>query len=138
MGNIPLKGGTYVQSRDGYALLPRSIHPNRIIYGDVEIALKGVIYAIGIEPPKVHNKIKTVERSVKNSNKISPDKRNELREISRSLLPELLENRQVGGYTFNYNIDEESLEIIALKYLESSQKAVFLCKEIVKQIATKK
>ena len=93
MGNIPLKGGTYVQSRDGYVLLPRSIHPNRIIYGDVEIALKGVISAIGIEPPKVHNIIETVERSVKNSNKISPDKRNELREISRSLLPELLGNR---------------------------------------------
>ena len=53
----------------------------------------------------------------------------------RSLLPELLGNRQTSGYTFNYNIDEESLQKIALKYLEPSKKAVLLCKDVLNEIS---
>ena len=111
---------------------------NTCLYSEemaVEIALKAVLLAIGIEPPKIHNIIEIVEKNIVNSQKISKDKREEIREIARSLLPELLGNRQTSGYTFNYNIDKETLEAIALKYLEPSKKAVSLCKNIVKQIS---
>ena len=111
---------------------------NTCLYSEtmaVEIALKAVLFAVGIEPPKMHNIIETVEKNIVNSQKISKDKREEIREIARSLLPELLGNRQTSGYTFNYNIDKETLEAIALRYLELSEKAVLLCKNIVKQIS---
>ena len=111
---------------------------NTCLYSEtmaVEIALKAVLFAVGIEPPKIHNIIETVEKNIVNSQKISKDKREEIREIARSLLPELLGNRQTSGYTFNYNIDKETLEAIALRYLELSEKAVLLCKNIVKQIS---
>ena len=111
---------------------------NTCLYSEtmaVEIALKAVLFAVGIEPPKMHNIIETVEKNIVNSQKISKDKREEIREIARSLLPELLGNRQTSGYTFNYNIDKETLEAIALRHLEPSEKAVLLCKNIVKQIS---
>ncbi len=111
---------------------------NTCLYSEtmaVEIALKAVLFAVGIEPPKIHNIIETVEKNIVNSQKISKDKREEIREIARSLLPELLGNRQTSGYTFNYNIDKETLEAIALRHLEPSEKAVLLCKNIVKQIS---
>ncbi|MHB1506451.1 MAG: HEPN domain-containing protein [Cuniculiplasma sp.] len=112
---------------------------NTCLYSEemaVGISLKAVLFAIGIEPPKTHNIIETVEKNIVNSQKISKDKREEIREIARSLLPELLGNRQTSGYTFNYNIDKATLETIALKYLELSKKAVLLCKNIVKEIST--
>ncbi len=111
---------------------------NTCLYSEtmaVEVSLKAVLFAVGIEPPKMHNIIETVEKNIVNSQKISKDKREEIREIARSLLPELLGNRQTSGYTFNYNIDKETLEAIALRYLELSEKAVLLCKNIVKQIS---
>ena len=111
---------------------------NTCLYSEtmaVEIALKAVLFAVGIEPPKIHNIIEIVEKNIGNSQKISKDKREEIREIARSLLPELLGNKQTSGYTFNYNIDKETLEAIALRYLELSEKAVLLCKNIVKQMS---
>ena len=111
---------------------------NTCLYSEemaVEIALKAVLIAINIEPPKIHNIIEIVEKIIVNSQKISKDKREEIREIARSLLPELLGNKQTSGYTFNYNIDSETLEAIALKYLEPSKKAVSLCKNIIKQMS---
>ncbi|MCL5888485.1 MAG: HEPN domain-containing protein [Candidatus Thermoplasmatota archaeon] len=111
---------------------------NTCLYSEemaVEIALKAVLIAINIEPPKIHNIIEIVEKIIVNSQKISKDKREEIREIARSLLPELLGNKQTSGYTFNYNIDSETLEAIALKYLEPSKKAVSLCKNMVKQMS---
>ncbi len=104
----------------------------------VEIALKAVLLAIGVEPPKNHNIIETAEKNIQSSMKISKDRKEEIIEIVRSLLPELLGNKQTSGYTFNYNIDKESLEAIALRYLESSKKAVSLCKNIVEQISEHK
>ena len=115
----------------------KKIH-NTCLYSEelaVEIALKAVLLALGIEPPKNHNIIETVENNIVNSHKISKDSREKIREIARSLLPELLGNRQTSGYTFNYNIDKESLEAIALKYLEPSKNAVLLCKNIVTEIS---
>ena len=101
----------------------------------VEISLKAVLFALGIEPPKNHNIIEIVENNIVNSQKILKLNRDKIKEMVRSLLPELLGNRQTSGYTFNYNIDEESLEKIALKYLEPSKKAVLLCKDVLSEIS---
>jgi HEPN domain-containing protein len=111
---------------------------NTCLYSEemaVEIALKAVLLALGIDPPKNHNIIETVENNIVNSHKIPKGIKDEIREVVRSLLPELLSNRQTSGYTFNYNIDIESLEVIALRYLEPSKKAVLLCKNVIKQIS---
>ena len=111
---------------------------NTCLYSEemaVEISLKAVLFALGIEPPKNHNIIEIVENNIVNSQKISKLNRDKIKEMVRSLLPELLGNRQTSGYTFNYNIDEEGLEKIALKYLESSKKAVLLCKDVLNEIS---
>ena len=107
---------------------------NTALYSEemaVEIALKAVMLSTGIEPPKVHNIIESVEANVLGSNNVPKKYREELKEITRSLLPELLRNRQLSGYTFNYNIDQKDLEKLAVKYLEASKKAVETCKKTV-------
>ena len=107
---------------------------NTALYSEemaVEIALKAVMLSIGIEPPKVHNIIESVETNVLNSNNVPKKYKEELKEITRSLLPELLRNRQLSGYTFNYNINQKDLEKLAVKYLEASKKAVETCKKAV-------
>ena len=107
---------------------------NTALYSEemaVEIALKAVMLSIGIEPPKVHNIIESVETNVLDSNNVPKKYKEELKEITRSLLPELLRNRQLSGYTFNYNINQKDLEKLAVKYLEASQKAVETCKKAV-------
>ena len=107
---------------------------NTALYSEemaVEIALKAVMLSIGIEPPKVHNIIESVETNVLDSNNVPKKYKEELKEITRSLLPELLRNRQLSGYTFNYNINQKDLEKLAVKYLEASKKAVETCKKAV-------
>ena len=107
---------------------------NTALYSEemaVEIALKAVMLSIGIEPPKVHNIIESVETNVLDSNNVPKKYKEELKEITRSLLPELLRNRQLSGYTFNYNINQKDLEKLAVKYLEASQKTVETCKKAV-------
>jgi hypothetical protein len=37
IGCIPLKDGSYIKGKGGYALGPGSVHPNGVIYGSVEI-----------------------------------------------------------------------------------------------------
>jgi HEPN domain-containing protein len=107
---------------------------NTALYSEemaVEIALKAVMLSAGTEPPKVHNIIESVEANVLNSNNVPKKYKEELKEITRSLLPELLRNRQLSGYTFNYNINQKDLEKLAVKYLEASKKAVETCKKAV-------
>ena len=107
---------------------------NTALYSEemaVEIALKAMMLSIGIEPPKVHNIIESVETNVLDSNNVPKKYKEELKEITRSLLPELLRNRQLSGYTFNYNINQKDLEKLAVKYLEASKKAVETCKKAV-------
>ena len=107
---------------------------NTALYSEemaVEIALKAVMLSAGIEPPKVHNIIESVESNVLSSDKVPKKYKEELKGITRSLLPELLRNRQLSGYTFNYNIDKKDLEKLAIKYLGESKKAVETCKNVV-------
>ena len=68
-----------------------------------------------------------------NSEKLSKEKREEIKEITRYLLPELLVNKQVSGYTFNYNIDKKDLETLTIKYLQLTRNAVKLCNDIIKE-----
>lgn len=110
---------------------------NTALYSEemaVEIALKAVMLSAGIEPPKVHNIIESIEANVLSSNDFPKKHKEELKEITRSLLPELLRNRQLSGYTFNYNIDPKDLEKLSVKYLEASKKAVETCKRIVNNV----
>ena len=109
---------------------------NTALYSEemaVEIALKALLLSFHIEPPKIHNIIEIVNSKIINSEKLSKEKREEIKEITRYLLPELLVNRQVSGYTFNYNIDKKDLEALALKYLELTRNAVKLCNDIIKE-----
>ena len=107
---------------------------NTALYSEemaVEIALKAVMLSMGIEPPKVHNIIESVEANVLSSNNVPKKYKEELKEITRSLFPELLRNRQISGYTFNYNINKKELELLAEKYFEAATDAVALCKTVV-------
>lgn len=108
---------------------------NTALYSEemaVEIALKGVMLSIGIDPPKTHNIIESIETNVLNSEKFPKKYKENLKEITRSLLPELLRNRQVSGYTFNFNITQKELEILAIKYFKRSKESIDLCKKIVR------
>ena len=94
---------------------------NTALYSEemaVEIALKALLLSFHVEPPKMHNIIEIVDSKIINSEKLSKEKREEIKEITRYLLPELLVNKQVSGYAFNYNIDKKDLETLALKYLD--------------------
>ncbi len=107
---------------------------NTALYSEemaVEIALKAVMLAMEIEPPKVHNITEIVETNVLNSDRFPRKYKEETREMTRSLLPELLRSRQISGYTFNYNINQKDLEKLAIKYLEAAQTAVKTCKKVV-------
>lgn len=109
---------------------------NTALYSEemaVEIALKALLLSFHVEPPKMHNIIEIVDSKIINSEKLSKEKREEIREITRYLLPELLVNRQVSGYTFNYNIDKKDLETLALKYLDLTRNAVKLCNNIIEE-----
>jgi HEPN domain-containing protein len=109
---------------------------NTALYSEemaVEIALKALLLSFRVEPPKMHNIIEIVDSKIINSEKLSKEKREEIREITRYLLPELLVNRQVSGYTFNYNIDKKDLETLALKYLDLTRNAVKLCNNIIEE-----
>ncbi len=109
---------------------------NTALYSEemaVEIALKALLLSFHIEPPKMHNIIEIVDSNLINSEKLSKEKREKIKEITRYLLPELLVNRQVSGYTFNYNIDKKDLETLALKYLDLTRNAVKLCNDIIKE-----
>ena len=109
---------------------------NTALYSEemaVEIALKALLLSFHIEPPKMHNIIEIVDSNLINSEKLSKEKREKIKEITRYLLPELLVNRQVSGYTFNYNIDKKDLETLALKYLDLTRNAVKLCNNIIEE-----
>jgi HEPN domain-containing protein len=109
---------------------------NTALYSEemaVGIALKAVILSVGIEPPKVHNIIENVEVNILDSSAFPKKYKEDLKKITRELLPELLRNRQISGYTFNYNINKDELEKLAVKYLESSKAAIVTCKKIVEK-----
>lgn len=109
---------------------------NTALYSEemaVEIALKALLLSFHVEPPKMHNIIEIVDSNLINSEKLSKEKREKIKEITRYLLPELLVNRQVSGYTFNYNIDKKDLETLALKYLDLTRNAVKLCNNIIEE-----
>ncbi len=110
---------------------------NTALYSEemaVEIAVKAVMLAAGVEPPKVHNIIESVETNVINTNKIPKKHIEELKEITRFLLLELLRNRQLSAYTFNYNVAWDSLGKLAENYLVASKAAVETCKKIVSEM----
>ncbi len=109
---------------------------NTALYSEemaVEIALKALLLSFHVEPPKMHNIIEIVDSKIINSEKLSKEKREEIKEITRYLLPELLVNKQVSGYAFNYNIDKKDLETLALKYLDLTRNAVKLCNNIIEE-----
>jgi len=109
---------------------------NTALYSEemaVEIGLKALLLSFHIEPPKIHNIIEIVNSKIINSEKLSKEKREEIKEITRYLLPELLVNKQVSGYTFNYNIDKKDLETLTIKYLQLTRNAVKLCNDIIKE-----
>ncbi len=113
---------------------------NTALYSEemaVEIALKAVMLSSGVEPPKVHNIIETMETNVLNSRDFPKKYKEEIEDTTRSLLPELLRIRQMSGYTFNYNIERKELEKLAAKYLGTSKKAVETCKKIVESYKDK-
>ncbi|MGC8561579.1 MAG: HEPN domain-containing protein [Thermoplasmata archaeon] len=98
----------------------------------VQIALKAVMLSMGIEPPKTHNIIESLEATVLDSSRFPKKYKEDLKEITRSLLPELLRNRQMSGYTFNFRIDKKDLEILATRYFQRSKETIALCKKIVR------
>ncbi len=114
---------------------------NTALYSEemaVEIALKAVMLAVDVEPPKIHNIIEIMENNTLLSRKIPKEKYSDVKRIVRTLLPELLRSRQTSGYTFNYNIDRKELKTLALKYLVASRDALNLCKNVIKEIGTAK
>ncbi len=114
---------------------------NTVLYSEemaVEIALKAVALSVEVEPPKVHNITGVMENIVIKSAKFPEKYKDDVKRLIKELLPELLRTRQMSGYTFNYNIDEDDLKSLAMKYLQPTKEAVELCKRIVDETGNKK
>ena len=64
---------------------------NTALYSEemaVEIALKAVMLAVDVEPPKIHNIIEIMENNTLLSRKIPKEKYSDVKRIVRTLLPE--------------------------------------------------
>ena len=90
--------------------------------------------SVGIEPPKTHNIMESIESNVLTSVKFPKKWKEDIKEITKSLLSELFRNRQISGYTFNYNINKKELESLSMKYLEKSKNAVLSCKKTIEDV----
>lgn len=124
---------TWVETAE--ATLKNKIY-NTALYSEemaVEIALKAVLLSVGIEPPKVHNIMQVIETNIMKSDKLDSKDKYEIKRISRTLLPDLLNIRQISGYTFNYNINQKDLENMAVKYIDEVKSTVKTCRKIVER-----
>lgn len=109
---------------------------NTALYSEemaVEIALKAVMLSTGVEPPKVHNIMESMESGVLALDRFPKKYKEEIKRILRVLLPELLRTRQLSGYTFNYTVNKKDLEVLAKKYLKEAEDAVAACKMVVEE-----
>ncbi len=97
----------------------------------VEISLKAVMLAFGIQPPKVHNIIESFETNIIDHGILPKKYKEQLKNITRSLLPDLLRTRQISGYTFNFNISKDDMETLAIRYIDTAKNTVKICKEII-------
>ncbi len=107
---------------------------NTALYSEemaVEISLNAVMLSFGVQPPKVHNILESFEINILEHSTLPKEYKEQLKKIARSLLPDLLRMRRVSGYTFNFNIGENDIEQLAIRYLDASKNTVRICKEIV-------
>ncbi len=97
----------------------------------VEIALKGVLIALGIDYPKVHDILPSVRLAIKEYKSKLPTIFVNNEAFILDTLRELLKLRGPAGYTFSSNIKIADLEGDYKKYLSSSVKTLELCKNAI-------
>ncbi len=102
----------------------------------LEIALKAVIISLNVDFPKTHFMHDEFERVTKLNSRVLPEG---LKSKSSEILDEfdlLIQNRNVGGYTFSSNISNEDLKSLAEDNITKVEEYVNICSKAVAYILT--
>jgi HEPN domain-containing protein len=99
----------------------------------VEMALKAVLFKLGIEVPKTHNVAGQIRAVAKENAKIGKEFSGRIDKIT-DVFSTLVEYRAPSGYSFEYNFSEKELKDKLDGLYAESKSIIELCRKTVRSL----
>ena len=103
-----------------------------------EIALKGVLVALGMDIPKAHDIVPLMKASFEEKRTLLPKEFLEKERFMFTTLKMLVDLRPLVGYAHEGNIDEKKIRTEAPEYVKKAEEIVELCGKAIAHINKKK
>ena len=115
------------------ATIERQVYPTALysIEMSVELAVKGVMFNLGVDVPKVHNITPLIREIFAEKQSMLPKEFIENEPFIIDTFSILLDLRPAAGYAYERNINNESMKESAQKYVKSAAQIIMLCQKAI-------